>query len=179
MRTHSKLQNSMFLLVIRGKILMATFAMMLVIVEQPVFSAIQVIDFEDLYPGHEVYDSALPPGYAGFNWSIDAHWQTSLSSPGSGYEYGTIGHVSMFTWYDDSNISMGGPPFDFLGAYITGAWNIDQDFTVEGWRSGSLIYSSYQITSYDSPYWFDFDFRNVDTVWFKTGLVGINAGLGG
>jgi hypothetical protein len=136
------------------------------------------LTFEDLYPGYETGYGQLPAGYAGFDWSSDAWWETSLSTPGTGYEYGTIGHVSMYTAYE-SNVSMGGKTFDFLGAYITSAWNAGEDFTVEGWRNGSLVYTSSGITSYDHPYWFDFDFYNVDTVWFKPGSGGTNMGLGG
>ena len=139
---------------------------------QPVCGA-QVIDFEDLYPGYETGLLPIPTEYAGFTWSDTAYWMTSLNEPGTGYEYGTIGNVSLFTWYANSvSVSMGGTSFDFLGAYITAAWNIDQDFTVEGWNSGSMVYSSYLITSYNGPYWFDFAFYDVDTVWIKPGSGG-------
>lgn len=75
---------------------------------------------------------------------------------------------------------MSGALFQLSGAYVTSAWNYTQDFTVEGWRDGSLVYSHDLTTSYDQPYWFDFSQDVVDTVWFIPGsFVGPVPGLGG
>jgi len=120
----------------------------------------------------------LGPGYGGFEWNNTPYWIHKDTHPGSGYEYGTIGYTSIFADWKFS-MSMNDGYFDFNGAYITAAWNTGQDVTVEGWRDGSLIYTRTIITSYDIPYWFDFDYSDVDTVWFKPGNLGTNAGLGG
>jgi len=136
-----------------------------------------ILTFEDLYPGYETADF-LPSNYMGFTWDPNSAWITKNFWPGSGYDYGTIGNVSLFTnWAADISYSNG--TFSLYDAYITAAWNSGQDVTVEGWRSGSLVYSNTIITSWDGPYHWDFNFRNVDQVWFKPGDLGTNAGLGG
>ena len=122
-----------------------------------------VIDFEDLDPGES--HAPIPIGYAGFNWSYDAKIFNPLYRPGTGYEYGTIGDVCLFTASGHS-ISMSGSPFDFLGAYITAAWDTNQEFEVEGWLNGNQVYSTILTTSPDGPYWFDFQFTGIDTLVF-------------
>lgn len=59
--------------------------------------------------------------------------------------------------------------FNFTGAYITSAWNYSQNVIIEGWKDGALQYTNTITTSYDKPYWFDFNYNDVDTVWFKMG----------
>lgn len=148
----------------------------------PVYGASVVIDFEDLYDGVEVFE-ILPDEYGGFNWSGNTQWLTSqaVPVPESGFEYGTVGNASIVTGAENfvvKPVSMESETsFDFLGAYITAAWNIDQDFTVEGWRSDVKVYSSYKTTSYDEPHWFDFDFMDIDTLWFIPGTGGTGGGL--
>jgi len=143
----------------------------------PVYATPVVIDFEDFYPGYETFGDAIME-YAGFSWSDNVKWITSNYGSETGYEYGTVEHVSIVTIAGNS-ISITGEAFDFTGAYITSAWNTDHDFTVEGWRSGTLVYSTNKTTSYDGPNWFDFDFQDIDTLWFKPGTGGTDAGLGG
>ena len=157
--------------------LLSVFAAIVLVLGMAAVAEALVLDFEDLYPGYESYDP-IPSGYKGFNWSSNAYWITDKHLPGSGYDYGTIGKVSLFTAYA-ADISMSDGYWDFNGAYITAAWNTGQDVTVEGWQDGSLIYSTTIITSYDGPYWFDFNYENIDTVWFRPGDLGTNAGLGG
>ncbi len=123
-----------------------------------------VIDFEDLDPGYETYQP-LPSGYAGFNWHPSASWMTKYFYPGSGYEYGTIGRVSLFTKWAHS-ISMADGSFNFDGAYITAAWDSAEQVIIEGWKDSSLKYTQTITTYNDKAYWFDFDFIDVDTVWF-------------
>lgn len=132
-------------------------------------TAVKVIGFEDLHPGYETSYIQIPAGYEGFNWSFYFRGMTSQYYPGSGYENGTIGSMCAYTsgHHHVSMTSVNSEPFDFLGAYITAAWLYNEPFTVEGWRLGHLVYSSLQQTSPDGPYWFNFNFLNVDTVWFK------------
>jgi hypothetical protein len=133
-----------------------------------VFSGIanaSVLTFEDLYPGYETF-SQLPSGYAGFNWDSDSWWITKGYHPGSGYDYGTMGNVSLFTAYA-APISMGSAAtFDFYGAYITAAWDSSENVVVEGWRSDSLVYSQTIETHNDKAYWFVFNYQDIDTLTF-------------
>ncbi|NIM52927.1 MAG: hypothetical protein GTO22_27435 [Gemmatimonadales bacterium] len=135
-------------------------------IDPPEILVNQVIDFEDLYPGYETPDIPLPAGYAGFDWSPYSYAITKYYHAGSGYEYGTIGMVSLYTaWAAD--ISFGGKPFDFKGAYITAAWDATENVIVEGWADGSLLYQTTITTHNDDAYWFDFEFEGVDHVWFR------------
>jgi len=146
----------------------------------PAYGSPVVVDFEDLYSGVQTSE-ILQDEYEGFSWSGNANWITSQAAPlpGSGVEYGTVGNVSIITSAEDlvvQPISMErGTSFDFVGAAITAAWNINQDFTVEGWRSGTKVYSRYRTTSYDGPHWFPFNFIDVDTLWFIPGTGGTDA----
>jgi hypothetical protein len=123
-----------------------------------------VLTFEDLDPGYETIN-VIPAGYHGFQWGSYAYWITKNYHPGSGYDYGTLGHVSLFTAYA-LPISMGGAPFNFTGAYITAAWDATEQVTVQGWRNGVQVYSTTITTHNDQAYWFSFSFAQVDTVWF-------------
>lgn len=129
-----------------------------------------VIDFEDLYTGSNP-NGLIPSSYAGFNWSSYSYWITKGDILDSGFEYGTVGNVSLYTG-GGNDISMSGGYFDFIGAYITAGWNTSQDVTVEGWRDGSLAYSTTIMTYNDGPYWADFNFSGVDTIWFRPGDLG-------
>ncbi|MBI4686523.1 MAG: PEP-CTERM sorting domain-containing protein [Nitrospirae bacterium] len=135
-------------------------------------SQASVLTFEDLYPGYETFGSPIPAGYGGFNWNSSAHWTTKNALPGTGYEYGTVGNVSLFSWWDIQGslpLSMSDGYFDFNGAYITAAWDGFEWVTVEGLRDGSTVYSTLISTSNNpagAPYWFDFNYLNVDTVLF-------------
>ena len=126
-----------------------------------------VLTFEDLDPGYETY-AKLPAGYGGFNWNSSAYWITKYYHPGSGYDYGTIERVSAFT-AGAQDISMSNGTFDFNGAYITAAWDATENVVVEGWQGGSKIYDTTIVTHNDAPYWFDFNWSDVDTVWFRPG----------
>jgi hypothetical protein len=127
--------------------------------------AVDVIDFEDLHPGYETY-TALPAGYAGYSWNYYSWYMTKYALPGTGYEHGTVGSVSMFTaWAAD--VSMGGDTFDFAGAYITAAWDSNEYVTVQGYRAGAQVYSETILTHNDQAYWFDFGWSDIDTIWFR------------
>ena len=125
------------------------------------------IDFEDLYTGVEMSYGMLEDGYGGFSWSSYAKWITSQKMPDTGYERGTIGHVSLYTSGCRDITLWSAVPVDFRGAYITSAYRTDQDVTVEGWRGGTMIYSDTIITSNDQAYWFGFDYYNIDTLVFR------------
>ena len=131
------------------------------------FSAVShadVIDFEDL----NVYAPApVPSGYAGFNWSSYSYVIGKYYHPGSGYDYGTQGNVSLFGAYAYGFSFSNTNPFYLNGMYITSAWAGTQNVTVEGYRNGSLMHTKTVLTSNDKAYWFDFNYDNIDTVLFK------------
>jgi len=131
----------------------------------------RTIGFEDLHPGKEADGIKIPSGYEGFNWSYKFRCITKGKRPDSGYEAGCIGKVCAYTssYKDVSMQSVGGKPFDLYGAYITAAWRQQQDFTVEGWSEGKLVYSETLITDPNGPWWFEFEFKDIDTLYFRPG----------
>jgi hypothetical protein len=136
-----------------------------------------VLDFEDLDPGYETA-AFLPAGYGGFNWSGTAAYITDQYYPGSGYDYGTVGRVGLFSSGAADMSMSSAAPFDFNGAYITAAWNTGETATVEGWLGSTLLYTQDIVTSYDGPYWWDFDYTGIDKLVFRSEPEdGQNAGL--
>jgi len=130
-----------------------------------------VIDFEDLDP---IIEDAgeLPAGYGGFTWSgfggLDGgDWVTKYLITGTGFEYGTFGHVSAYTAGSDNlSMHMVGGYFDFNGAFITAGF-LAHDAIVEGWKNGTLKYTQPAFASDIAPTWYDFNYYDVDTVVFE------------
>jgi hypothetical protein len=127
---------------------------------------VPVFTFEDLYPGYEAQDIPIPAPYHGYTFNAAALGITKNHLPGTGYEYGTMGRVSMYTGYANS-ISIQGAVWDLKGSYITAAWDATETVTVEGWLAGVLKYTQDIVTHNDKAYWFNFNFTDIDTVWFK------------
>ncbi len=152
----------------RGKtsFTIATTLMLMLLAAVGSTASVDVLDFEDLDPGYETFQP-IPTGYQGFSWSsFSSMLLTEYAVRNTGYEYGTVGRVGLFTrWGWD--VSLSGGMFDFSGAYITSAWDSTEQVVVEGWRDGSLVYTETITTHNDQAYWFDFSFTNIDTLWFK------------
>jgi hypothetical protein len=127
------------------------------------------VDFEDLYPGYEAQDITIPDGYGGFNWSPDFLGITKYRYPGSGYEYGCIGKVCAYTgWADD--VWFAGPngdDFNFIGAFITAAWDETEDVIVNGYQNGALVRTTTITTNNDELNFFSFNWLYVDKVEFQ------------
>ena len=85
----------------------------------------------------------------------------------TGFEYGTIGSVSLFPAYADViSMSIDVGNFDFIGAYITSAYFEYYDVTVQGWRDNVLVDSTTIKPSCYQANWFDFDYQDIDTIVF-------------
>ncbi|MFH0809988.1 MAG: PEP-CTERM sorting domain-containing protein [Pseudomonadota bacterium] len=120
-----------------------------------------VITFEDILPANHL--KPVPSGYAGFTWGASDYVMDPVTyGVPSGYVRGTMGALSIFgAWEQDISMARA-QPFDFLGAYITAAWNDNEKVTVEGWLNGARKYSRDIFTSADHAYWWDFNFNNID-----------------
>jgi len=135
------------------------------------------LDFEDLTSFIGYGFIATP--YHGFEMTLAGFVYKNLYT-GSGFYYGTTGNVSMADLYDSiTNITMAMPNgrFDLVSADITSGWNTGEHFTVEGWRNGVKVYTFTDITSYNGPYSFTFNFLDIDKVIFISGTDGVNAQL--
>jgi hypothetical protein len=127
-----------------------------------------VLDFEDLDPGTRATDK-IPTNYGGLTWNESSYWMTKDYMPGTGYEYGTIGRVNLWTWsaYDLSFSS--DTPFTFNGAYFTSAWYANDTFKLQALRNGEIVYDRDILVQNNVPTWYDLNFENVDTVWVLPG----------
>jgi len=98
-----------------------------------------VLDFEDLYPGHNNADAAIPAGYAGFNWT-NAYWSTKYDGEVSGFTNAIDGNVGAYTGFGNE-LSMGGKTFTLRSAIVAAGWNDNQYVTFSGYRGGTLVAS--------------------------------------
>ncbi len=89
-----------------------------------------------------------------------------MSAPNVAYNgYGTTATVS-------------GATFNFIGAYLTGAWNDGLSVTVVAYDHGVLVDQQIVVVDTDAPTWFEFDFVGItDLVFSSSG--GASAGYNG
>ena len=74
--------------------------------------------------------------------------------------------------------TVSGATFNFVGAYLTAAWNNDLVVTVVAYDHGVLVDQQTVVVDTDAPTWFEFDFVGItDLVFSSSG--GTNAGYNG
>lgn len=134
-----------------------------------------VLTFDDLTP---VELGTIFDGYGGFNWDQFGYLNGAQHAPGSGYDNGTVSgdYVAFNEFANVATIDDG--LFDFTSAYLTAAWNDGLNITVEGWNSGSLLYSTTVVVDTTGPTLFTFDYLGIDSLVFNS-FGGVNVGLGG
>lgn len=124
----------------------------------------------------------IPNGYAGFNWDnfFVLNAMTYDVNP-SGYLNGLVSpeHVAFNAYAEPAEFT--GNPFNFIGAYLTGAWNDGLNISIEGYRGGLLVHSQNVVVDSDGPTWVQANFLNVDKVRFTSfgGTPNPNFGGGG
>ena len=127
-----------------------------------------VLDFEDLDPGYSA-NGPIPVNYGGLTWNANAYWMTKDYLPGSGYEYGTTGRISLWTWSALNLSFSSADPFTFNGAYFTSAWYANDTFKLQALRNGEIVYDKDIFVQNTVATWYDFNFENIDTVWVLPG----------
>jgi len=128
--------------------------------------------FESLYPGFESASIVIPAGYGGFTWGSSTKGITKNYYSVSGYNTGITGNVGITSRSAGQPVDLimqSATPFTFRAADITAAWNLNETVTVEGWRSGALVYTQDIVTSWNDPqHRFEFGYMAVDEVRFKS-----------
>jgi len=111
----------------------------------------------------------VPEGYGDLNWFSRFMLLDVASYQDSGYLKGCISprYVAYCAWEDPVEIK-GDQPFDFVGAYFTGAWRDGLKIDINGFRSGSLLYSRTVIVNSTYPTWIQLDYAGVDHVMFDS-----------
>jgi hypothetical protein len=105
-----------------------------------------VLDFEDLWPGHDTVD-LLPANYGGFTWSTTG-WITKSFFPSNGYFNTIEGNVGIYTW-GEGDITLSGSPFSVSSIKIGAAWDDGQFCWVRGYSGPTMVYEIHTEVSYD------------------------------
>jgi hypothetical protein len=58
--------------------------------------------------------------------------------------------------------------FNFLSAYLTGAWNSNLNIEVEGFSGATLLYSNTVVASATNATLFTFDYLDIDRLYFNS-----------
>lgn len=156
----------------KGFLLRAVFLAMLVLPAVSTRSQ-TVVTFDDLH--ETTSESVIPNGYQGLVWSnfwclngilYPARYPFFVTN---GYYYGTVSpsNVAFNAGGTPAEIDSPGTNFDFLSAYLTGAWNSNLNIEVQGFRSGTLLYDTTVVASATSPTLFSFDYLDIDRLYFS------------
>jgi hypothetical protein len=131
-----------------------------------------VITFDDI--STPSIFASIPNGYQGLNWSTNFSTLNAFSFTGgsalNGYYYGMVSssNVAYNGSASPAEIDAQGTNFDFLSAYLTGAWNSNLNIEVEGFRSGGLLYDTTVVVGATSPTLFTLDYLNIDRLTFNS-----------
>jgi hypothetical protein len=130
-----------------------------------------VITFDDL--SETGSGSFIPNGYQGLVWNNFYALNAILfptvfpTHPSNGYYFGMVS-VSNVAWtYNPGEIDSPGTSFNFLSAYLTGAWNSNLNIEVKGFRSGALLYDTTVVASATNPTLFTFNYLDIDRLYFN------------
>lgn len=131
-----------------------------------------ILDFDDIPLGPpEVLD-----GYHGLGW--DNFHRQAVPPLGSGYEYGLVSGRNTLFNVGGLDARIFGDPFDFESAYLTAAWRLDLNVSIEGFLDDEKLYAAIVILDFDAPTFVELDFRGIDELRFSSfggtspGLIG-------
>jgi hypothetical protein len=135
-----------------------------------------VITFDDMLSysnGVPLSSAVITNGYQGLNW---ANFHT-LNGPldakmfgTNGYYYGmlTASNVAVNDFGNSAEIDSSGTNFNFLSAYLTGAWNSNLNIEVQGFSGATMLYDTTVVASATSPTLFTFDYLNINSLTFNS-----------
>ncbi len=67
-----------------------------------------------------------------------------------------------------AEIDWPGTNFDFLSAYLTGAWNSNLNVEVQGFRGTNLVYDETKVVSATNATLFTFNYLDIDRLYFDS-----------
>lgn len=130
-----------------------------------------VVTFDDLAL-NTANGSFVPNGYQGLVWSnfsaVNAILFTAVNGS-NGYYNGMVSasNVALNAFGAPAEIDSSSN-FNFLSAYMTGAWNSNLNIEVQGFRNGTMLYDTTVVASATSPTLFGFNYLNVDRLYFSS-----------
>jgi hypothetical protein len=131
-----------------------------------------VITFDDLVvtsPGNGAF---ITNTYQGLVWSnfgvLNAVAYTGLNGS-NGYYNGmvSVSNVALNAFGAPAEIDSS-TNFNFLSAYLTGAWNSNLNIQVQGFSGGAMLYDTTVVASATSPTLFTFNYLNIDRLHFDS-----------
>jgi hypothetical protein len=128
-----------------------------------------LVNFDDL-PGA---GSNIPNGYQGLSWSNFWYENAVLGANElgtNGYYYGMVSasNVAFNANGTPAEIDSSITNFNFLSAYLTGAWNSNLNIEVEGFNGAQRIYDTIVVASATNPTPFTFNYLNIDRLYFSS-----------
>jgi hypothetical protein len=131
-----------------------------------------VVTFDDLvdHGGGTMITNA----YQGLTWSnfgvVNSILVTTLAGYTNGYYYGMASPSNVaFCWAGNpAEIDSPGTNFNFLTAYLTGAWCSNLNIEVEGFNGATLLYSNTVVASATNATLFTFNYMDIDRLYFDS-----------
>ncbi len=160
-------------------VLLITFFMVLTLLTLPACHAV-VVTFDDL-PLNTGTASFLSNNYQGLVWSnfgaVNAVLYAGLHGlNGTYYAMVSASNVAFNAVGDPAEIDSPSTNFNFLSAYLTGAWNSNLNIEVQGFRGGTQLYDQTVVASATNATLFTFNYQNIDRLYFNS-FGGQNAGF--
>jgi hypothetical protein len=123
------------------------------------------LTFDDL--SHLGAEGAIPNGYGGLDWSNFYYVNSALIVPSSGYTHGTVSgaDVAFNAYANPASVS---GHFNFVGAYLTGAWNNGLSISVDGYNRDTLVDHETVVVNTDAPQWYEFDYTGITRLVFSS-----------
>jgi hypothetical protein len=137
--------------------------------------------FDDIPNANAPYPH-LTNGYYNLSWTnfavLNAIHEAAINGTNGGY-YGMVSpsNVAFNAFGDPAEVKATGTDFDFLGAYLTGAWRSNLSIEVQGFSGATMLYDTTVVVSAISPSFVGFNYVNVDRLRFSS-FGGQYAGFG-
>ncbi|MGO9246375.1 MAG: PEP-CTERM sorting domain-containing protein [Verrucomicrobiia bacterium] len=130
-----------------------------------------VVTFDDL--PSSLGGALIPAGYQGLSWSNFAVTDAILRFNNGyvdGYYYGMVSpsNVALNAGGSPAEIDSPGTNFNFLSAFLTGAWKSNLNIEVQGFSGTNLVYDETKIVSATNPTLFTFNYLDIDRLYFNS-----------
>jgi hypothetical protein len=131
-----------------------------------------VVTFDDI-PNADAPYPYLTNGYESLNWTnfacLDAIHERAVNGVSGGY-YGMVSpsNIVFNAFGNPAEIDATGMSFNFLSAYMTGAWRSNLNIQVQGFSGATLLYSTTVVVSATSPTLFAFGYLDVNRLTFNS-----------
>lgn len=136
-----------------------------------------VLSFDDFFTNDPI-GTLIESDYGGLSWDNFYVKNTTIPLLPSGYVNGTVSGTNVaYNGFGMLGV-ISTSPFDFTGAYLTGAWNNGLNIEVRGYSGGILRYDQAVVVDSTTPVFFRFDYTGIDMLTFDS-FGGINAGYSG